>query len=96
VWWVSYRGEGKSGVQNIGVFEDDGSPRKEHPLLLDPAPDAHPLHIARGFALVGGDPLCANDDETLTPCEFRLGHRRRHRGHAQQQWINQRGECCWY
>jgi hypothetical protein len=60
VWWVSYRGEGKSGVQNIGVFEDDGSPRKEHPLLLDPAPDAHPLHIARGFALVGGDLYIAN------------------------------------
>jgi hypothetical protein len=60
VWWISYRGEGKSGVQNIGVFEDDGTPRKKHPLLLDPAPDAHPLHIARGFALVGGDLYIAN------------------------------------
>jgi hypothetical protein len=60
VWWVSYRGEGKSGVQNIGVFEDDGTPRKEHPLLLDPAPDAHPLQIARGFALVGDDLYIAN------------------------------------
>jgi hypothetical protein len=60
VWWISYRGEGKSGVENIGVFEDDGTPRKEHPLLLDPAPDAHPLHIARGFALVGDDLYIAN------------------------------------
>ena len=60
MWWISYRGEGKTGVENIGVFEDDGTPRKEHPLLLDPAPDAHPLHIARGFALVGDDLYIAN------------------------------------
>ena len=60
MWWISYRGEGKSGVDNIGVFEDDGTPRKEHPLLLDPSPDAHPLHIARGFALVGDDLYIAN------------------------------------
>lgn len=60
MWWISYRGEGKSGVENIGVFEDDGTPRKEHPLLLDPAPTAHPLHIARGFALVGDDLYIAN------------------------------------
>jgi hypothetical protein len=60
VWWISYRGEGKTGVENIGVFEDDGTPRKDHPLLLDPAPDAHPLHIARGFALVGDDLYIAN------------------------------------
>jgi DNA-binding beta-propeller fold protein YncE len=60
VWWISYRGEGKHGLENIGVFEDDGTPRKEHPLLLDPAPDAHPLHIARGFALVGDDLYIAN------------------------------------
>jgi DNA-binding beta-propeller fold protein YncE len=60
VWWISYRGEGKTGVDNIGVFEDDGTPRKEHPLLLDPSPDAHPLHIARGFALVGKDLYIAN------------------------------------
>jgi DNA-binding beta-propeller fold protein YncE len=60
VWWISYRGEGKSGVDNIGVFEDDGTPRKKHPLLLDPSPDAHPLHIARGFALVGDDLYIAN------------------------------------
>jgi hypothetical protein len=60
VWWISYRGEGKAGVENIGVFEDDGTPRKEHPLLLDPSPDAHPLHIARGFALVGDDLYIAN------------------------------------
>jgi hypothetical protein len=60
VWWISYRGEGKIGVENIGVFEDDGTPRKEHPLLLDPSPDAHPLNIARGFALVGDDLFIAN------------------------------------
>ncbi len=60
MWWISYRGEGKTGVENIGVFEDDGTPRKVHPLLLDPAPDAHPLHIARGFALVGDDLYIAN------------------------------------
>jgi len=60
VWWISYRGEGRSGVDNIGVFEDDGTPRKTHPLLLDPAPDAHPLHIARGFALVGDELYIAN------------------------------------
>ena len=55
MWLISYRGEGKSGVDIIGVFEDDGSPRKKHPLLLDPSPDARPLHIARGFAQVGDD-----------------------------------------
>jgi hypothetical protein len=55
VWWISYRGESRHGVDNIGVFEDDGSPRKVHPLLLDPSPAAQPLHIARGFALVGDD-----------------------------------------
>jgi DNA-binding beta-propeller fold protein YncE len=60
VWWISYRGEGESGVENIGVFEDDGTPRKKHPLLLDPSPDAHPLHIARGFARVGDDLYIAN------------------------------------
>jgi len=57
VWWVSYRGEGKAGVANIDVFEDDGTPRKVHPLLLDPS---HPLKIARGFALVGEDLYIAN------------------------------------
>jgi NHL repeat len=55
VWWISYQGESKHGVDNIGVFEDDGSPRKTHPLLLDSSPAAKPLHIARGFALVGDD-----------------------------------------
>jgi len=60
VWWISYRGEGRSGVDNIGVFEDDGTPRKKHPLLLDPSPDAHPLHIARGFAIRGDDLYIAN------------------------------------
>jgi hypothetical protein len=60
VWWISYRGESGHGVDNIGVFEDDGSPRKMHPLLLDPSPVAEPLHIARGFALVGDDLYIAN------------------------------------
>lgn len=60
MWWISYRGEGKAGVENIDVFEDDGTPRKKHPLLLDPSPDAYPLHIARGFALVGDDLYIAN------------------------------------
>src|SRR5271155_6023723 len=60
MWWISYRGESGHGVDNIGVFEDDGSPRKTHPLLLDPSPVAHPLHIARGFALVGDDLYIAN------------------------------------
>jgi len=60
MWWISYRGEGKTGVENIGVFEDDGTPRKEHPLLLDPSSDAEALHIARGFALVGDDLYIAN------------------------------------
>ena len=60
VWWISYRGEGKTGIENIGVFDDDGTPRKKHPLLLDPSPVAHPLHIARGFALVGDDLYIAN------------------------------------
>jgi DNA-binding beta-propeller fold protein YncE len=55
VWWISYRGESGHGVDNIGVFEDDGSPRKVHPLLLDPSPAAQQLHIARGFALAGDD-----------------------------------------
>ena len=60
MWWISYRGESRHGVDNIGVFEDDGSPRKKHPLILDPSPAAHPLHIARGFALVGDDLYIAN------------------------------------
>ncbi len=60
MWWISYRGESGHGIDNIGVFEDDGSPRKVHPLLLDESPDAVPLHIARGFALVGDDLYIAN------------------------------------
>jgi hypothetical protein len=40
--------------------------------------------------------LCANDDETLTPASLGLGTGERHLGHAQQQWINQRRERCWY
>ncbi len=60
MWWISYRGEGKTGLENIGVFEDDGTPRRKHPLLLDTSPDAHPLNIARGFALVGNDLYIAN------------------------------------
>ncbi len=55
MWWISYRGEGKTGVDNIGVFEDDGTPRKKHPLLLNSSNGAPPLHIARGFAQVGDD-----------------------------------------
>ena len=60
MWWISYRGESGHGVDNIGVFEDNGAPRKIHPLLLDPSPAAQPLHIARGFALVGDDLYIAN------------------------------------
>jgi len=60
VWWISYRGEGKTGVENIGVFEDNGVPRKKHPLLLDASPGAPPLQIARGFAQVGDDLYIAN------------------------------------
>ena len=60
MWWISYRGESGHGVDNIGVFEDDGSRRTKHPLLLDPSPAAHPLHIARGFALVGDELYIAN------------------------------------
>ena len=60
MWWISYRGEGKTGVDNIGVFEDNGAPRKKHPLLLDSSPNAQPLHITRGFAQVGDDLYIAN------------------------------------
>jgi hypothetical protein len=60
LWWISYRGEGKTGVDNIGVFEDDGAPRKEHPLLLAVSSRAPQLHISRGFALVGSDLYIAN------------------------------------
>jgi len=60
MWWISYRGEGRRGVDNIGVFEDDGAPRAAHPLLLDQSPGARPLHIARGFALVGDSLYIAN------------------------------------
>lgn len=45
MWWIRYGGEGKTSVDNIGVFEDDASPRKKHPLLLDPSPKAQPLHM---------------------------------------------------
>jgi hypothetical protein len=55
VWWISFRGEGRHGLDNIGVFNDDGSVRTPHPLLLDAAPKAQPLHIPRGFALVGDE-----------------------------------------
>ena len=60
MWWVSYRGEGRHGLENIGVFNDDGTLREKHPLLLDDSPDAAPLEIARGFALVGDDLYIAN------------------------------------
>ena len=55
MWWISYRGEGRLGLENIGVFEDDGTPRPKHPLLLDPSADAHALRISRGFTLIGDD-----------------------------------------
>lgn len=55
MWWISYRGEGRHGLDNIGVFNDDGSVRRPHPLLLDASRSAHPLHIPRGFALVGNE-----------------------------------------
>ena len=55
MWWIGYCGEGKHGLDNLGVFENDGSVRRQHPLLLDPSPKAHPLHIPRGFALVEDD-----------------------------------------
>lgn len=60
MWWISYRGEGKAGIDNIGVFDDRGLPCRDHPLLLDPSPMAQPLHIPRGFALVGEDLYIAN------------------------------------
>jgi DNA-binding beta-propeller fold protein YncE len=60
MWWISYRGEGDAGIDNIGVFDDDGCPCKDHPLLLDPSPMAPPLHIPRGFALAGNDLYIAN------------------------------------
>ena len=60
MWWISYRGEGRTGIDNIGVFDDAGLPCKAHPLLLDPSPTAPPLHIPRGFALVGDDLYIAN------------------------------------
>ncbi|MGA9395919.1 MAG: hypothetical protein WBV56_11325 [Azonexus sp.] len=25
MWWISYRGEGRHGLENIGVFNDDGN-----------------------------------------------------------------------
>src|SRR5471032_234314 len=60
MWWISYRGEGKAGIDNIGVFDDGGLPCKDHPLLLDPSPEANRLRIPRGFALVGDDLYIAN------------------------------------
>lgn len=60
MWWISYRGEGRTGLDSIGVFEDDGAPRAEHPLLLDTSPGAYPLHIARGFLLIGDALYIAN------------------------------------
>ena len=55
MWWISYCGEGRKGLDNIGVFEDDGSPRTKHPLLLDNSTDAHELHIGRGFTIIGDE-----------------------------------------
>jgi len=74
VWWVSYRGEGRHGLENIGVFDDDGKPREKHPLLLDESPDAAPLKIARGFVLVGDDLYIANAWRK----DSHIAHYRRH------------------
>lgn len=74
MWWVSYRGEGKTGIDNIGVFDDAGAPSKDHPLLLDPSPTAQPLHIPRGFALSGDDLYIANAWRR----DSRVVHYRRH------------------
>ena len=74
MWWVSYRGEGRHGLENIGVFDDDGKPREKHPLLLDESPDAAPLKIARGFALVGDDLYIANAWRK----DSHIAHYRRH------------------
>ena len=57
VWWISYRGEGKAGVDNIGVFEDDGTPRKKHPLLLDPSPRRAPAAHRTRLRARRGRPL---------------------------------------
>ena len=74
MWWVSYRGEGRAGLENIGVFNDDGTPREKHPLLLDDSPDAAPLKIARGFALVGDNLYIANAWRK----DSHIAHYRRH------------------
>lgn len=74
MWWISYRGEGHHGLENIGVFNDDGTPRERHPLLLDESPDAAPLKIARGFALVGDDLYIANAWRR----DSHIAHYRRH------------------
>ena len=74
MWWVSYRGEGRAGLENIGVFNDDGTPQEKHPLLLDDSPDAAPLKIARGFALVGDNLYIANAWRK----DSHIAHYRRH------------------
>ncbi|MBK8890284.1 MAG: hypothetical protein IPN75_07670 [Dechloromonas sp.] len=74
MWWLSYRGEGRAGLENIGVFNDDGTPREKHPLLLDDSPDAPPLKIARGFALVGDNLYIANAWRK----DSHIAHYRRH------------------
>ena len=74
MWWVSYRGEGRAGLENIGVFDDDGTPQEKHPLLLDDSPDAAPLKIARGFALVGDNLYIANAWRK----DSHIAHYRRH------------------
>ncbi len=74
MWWISYRGEGRHGLENIGVFNDDGKPREQHPFLLDDSPDAAPLKIARGFARVGNDLYIANAWRK----DSHIAHYRRH------------------
>ena len=75
MWWISYRGEGRDGVDNIGVFEDNGRPRRKHPLLLDVSPKANALHIPRGFALVGDDLYIASAWRK----DSHVAHYRRHK-----------------
>ena len=60
MWWISYRGEGKTGVDNIGVFEDDGTPREGTSVA---ARSVHPMHtrctspaVSRWWATISTSP----------------------------------------
>ena len=51
MWWISYRSEGKSGVDNIGVFEDDGTPEEASATprsVAQCASVAHPPRLRAG------------------------------------------------